>query len=62
MAALLSIPTSKSLLRRHLNIHYKELVGKEVMKSKREVENDPNHQASIIYVNVIVILDHKGKQ
>ena len=47
LAALLSIPTSKSLLRRHLNIHYKDLVGKEAMKSKREAEQDPNHQVML---------------
>ena len=44
LAALLSIPASKSLLRRHLSLHYKDLVGKEVMMSKREAEQEPHHQ------------------
>ncbi len=38
MAALLSIPSSKTLLRRHLSIHFKELVGGEVMREKRAAE------------------------
>ena len=29
MASLLSIPTSKSLLRRHLSLHFKDLLGPE---------------------------------
>lgn len=45
LASLLSIPSSKSLLRRHLNLHYRDLVGKEVMQTKREAEQEPHHQA-----------------
>ncbi|XP_018020804.1 uncharacterized protein LOC108677154 isoform X4 [Hyalella azteca] len=41
LAALLSIPASKTLLRRHLNTHFKELVGRDVVHEKREVENAP---------------------
>ncbi|XP_040581595.1 liprin-beta-2 [Lepeophtheirus salmonis] len=35
LASILSIPSSKTLLRRHLSIRFKELVGKEVMQEKR---------------------------
>merc|ERR1712029_152160 len=45
LATLLSIPTSKTLLRRHLNIHFKELVGKETISAKRLAEQDPNYVA-----------------
>ncbi|CAB4058969.1 unnamed protein product [Lepeophtheirus salmonis] len=36
LASILSIPSSKTLLRRHLSIRFKELVGKEVMQEKPE--------------------------
>ena len=39
LAALLSIPSHKTLLRRHLNLHFSELVGKSVMQLKREAES-----------------------
>lgn len=42
LAALLSIPPSKSLLRRHLNIHFSTLIGKDLMGEKRELQSDPN--------------------
>lgn len=38
LATLLSIPPGKTLLRRHLNTHFKELLGKEVIQAKREAE------------------------
>lgn len=38
LAALLSIPANKTLLRRHLNTHFKELLGKDVIQAKREAE------------------------
>lgn len=41
LASLLSIPSSKSLLRRHLSIHVKTLVGAEVVQEKRRVEAEP---------------------
>ena len=43
LAALLSIPSHKTLLRRHLNLHFNDLVGKSVMQIKREAESQPNH-------------------
>lgn len=43
LAALLSIPSQKTLLRRHLSLHFNELVGKVVMQIKREAEAQPNY-------------------
>ncbi|TRY67577.1 hypothetical protein TCAL_07829 [Tigriopus californicus] len=42
IATILAIPSSKTLLRRHLSIHFKELVGRDVMQGKRTVETEPN--------------------
>lgn len=44
LADLLSIPPSKSLLRRHLAMHFKELVGRPVIFSKRDAESAPGYQ------------------
>ena len=45
LAALLSIPTNKTLLRRHLSLRYRELIGTEIMEAKREAcEADPDTQ------------------
>ncbi|KAH8258827.1 hypothetical protein KR038_010248 [Drosophila bunnanda] len=44
LADLLSIPPSKSLLRRHLAMHFKELVGRPVILSKRDAESVPGYQ------------------
>jgi hypothetical protein len=41
LASILSIPSSKTLLRRHLSIHFASLVGREVMAEKRAAEADP---------------------
>ena len=45
IASLLSIPHSKTLLRRHLSIHFNELVGRDVMTAKREAEQANNYVA-----------------
>lgn len=39
LADLLSIPPSKTLLRRHLGTHFKELLGRDIIQQKREAEN-----------------------
>ncbi|XP_011500891.1 PREDICTED: liprin-beta [Ceratosolen solmsi marchali] len=39
LATLLSIPPVKTLLRRHLTTHFNEIVGREVVQQKREIEN-----------------------
>lgn len=38
LASLLNIPPSKTLLRRHLNTHFKELLSKEIVQEKRDAE------------------------
>jgi hypothetical protein len=43
MASILSIPASKTLLRRHLSIHFKELVGRDVMGEKRGLQHETNY-------------------
>ena len=35
LADLLSIPSNKTLLRRHLSIHFKEVVGRDIIQRKR---------------------------
>ena len=40
LAAVLSIPAGKSLLRRHLFTRFSELVGPDVLRQKREVEDN----------------------
>ena len=45
LATLLSIPTGKTLLRRHLSIHFKDLVGKDVVGEKRGAEQDSSSAA-----------------
>ncbi|XP_032454008.1 liprin-beta-1 isoform X12 [Nasonia vitripennis] len=39
LATLLSIPPAKTLLRRHLTTHFNQIVGREVVQQKREMEN-----------------------
>ncbi len=44
LASLLSIPPAKTLLRRHLALHFRDLVGSEAMKDKRSAEDEPGYQ------------------
>ncbi|CRK97311.1 CLUMA_CG010705, isoform B [Clunio marinus] len=44
LADLLSIPSSKTLLRRHLQTHFKDLLGRELIQLKREAENTLGYQ------------------
>ncbi|XP_018399050.1 PREDICTED: liprin-beta-2 isoform X2 [Cyphomyrmex costatus] len=39
LAALLSIPPAKTLLRRHLTTHFNQILGREVVQQKREIES-----------------------
>jgi len=39
LATLLSIPPSKTLIRRHLTTHFNDLLGRELVQQKREAEN-----------------------
>ena len=43
LADILSIPSSKTLLRRHLNTHFIELIGSENQMIKREAELQPTY-------------------
>ncbi|XP_055855195.1 liprin-beta-1 [Episyrphus balteatus] len=44
LADLLSIPPSKTLLRRHLATHFKELLGRDTIQGKRDAESQPGYQ------------------
>ena len=44
LASLLSIPSSKTLLRRHLTIHFGDLIGRDIVGEKRRAESDPSYQ------------------
>ncbi|XP_050460199.1 liprin-beta-2 isoform X2 [Cataglyphis hispanica] len=39
LATLLSIPPAKTLLRRHLTTHFNQILGREVVQHKREIES-----------------------
>lgn len=39
LATLLSIPPAKTLLRRHLTTHFNQIIGRDVVQRKRELEN-----------------------
>lgn len=39
LATLLSISPGKTLLRRHLTTHFNQILGREVVQRKREIEN-----------------------
>ncbi|XP_045029455.1 liprin-beta-2 isoform X1 [Daphnia magna] len=43
LATLLSIPQGKTLLRRHLATHFNQLVGREVVHAKREMETSSSY-------------------
>lgn len=61
LASLLSIPSGKTLLRRHLNTHFKELVGRSVVQEKRELETASGYTplTSSAKVKVIVQIESK---
>jgi len=43
LATLLSIPQAKTLLRRHLATHFNQLLGREIVQAKRDVETSPSY-------------------
>lgn len=55
LADLLSIPPSKTLLRRHLSTHFKELLGRDVIQVKRDAENTLGYQPLTLYSKIKVI-------
>ncbi|CAD7005070.1 unnamed protein product [Ceratitis capitata] len=44
LADLLSIPPTKTLLRRHLATHFKELLGRDIIQNKRDTQSTPGYQ------------------
>ncbi|XP_013107414.1 uncharacterized protein LOC106087067 [Stomoxys calcitrans] len=52
LADLLSIPPSKTLLRRHLATHFKELLGRDVIQGKRDAEAQPSYQPLTITAKI----------
>lgn len=54
LADLLSIPPSKTLLRRHLSTHFKELLGRETIQVKRDAENTLGYQPLTLYSKIKV--------
>ncbi|EAA07113.4 AGAP010342-PA, partial [Anopheles gambiae str. PEST] len=51
-ADLLNIPSSKTLLRRHLATHFKELLGRDIIQVKREAENTLGFQPLTITAKI----------
>jgi len=43
LATLLSIPQSKTLLRRHLATHFNQLLGRDIVQAKRDMETSPTY-------------------
>lgn len=37
LSAILSIPNTKTLLRRHIKTHFKQLIGNDIFATKREL-------------------------
>ncbi|XP_037914527.1 liprin-beta-1 isoform X4 [Hermetia illucens] len=52
LADLLSISQSKTLLRRHLATHFKELLGRDVIQGKRDAENVLGYQPLTITAKI----------
>lgn len=59
LATLLTIPSQKSLLRRHITTHFKQLIGHELCREKREHEAQPGYQALVPGTKVKV---RKGRE
>ena len=54
LASLLLIPQGKTLLRRHLATHFNQLVGREVVQAKREMDTSSAYPPLIPVVKVKV--------
>uniref|UniRef100_T1JEV9 SAM domain-containing protein n=1 Tax=Strigamia maritima TaxID=126957 RepID=T1JEV9_STRMM len=55
LATLLSIPPTKTLLRRHLSMHFTDLVGPQVMQQKRDHESLPTYTALTPHLKVKIV-------
>lgn len=54
LAEILSIPVSKTLLRRHLAMRFQELIGEDLQNRKTQYEKAPNFQALTPHTKVKV--------
>lgn len=52
LANLLSIPPSKTLLRKHLATNFKDLLGRDVIHAKRDAESHPDYQPLTITAKI----------
>lgn len=57
LADLLSIPPSKTLLRRHLATHFKELLGRDIIQGKRDAESILGYQPLTLSAKLKVCID-----
>ncbi|CAF1217229.1 unnamed protein product [Adineta steineri] len=52
LAEILSIPMSKTLLRRHLTMRFQELIGNDLQNRKNQYEKSPNCQPLTLHTKV----------
>ena len=54
LAEILSIPISKTLLRRHLSMRFQELIGNDLQTRKNQYERSPNCQPLTVHTKIKV--------
>ncbi len=52
LAEILSIPISKTLLRRHLAMRFQELIGNDLQNRKNQYEKSPNCQPLTLHTKI----------
>ncbi|CAF3678346.1 unnamed protein product [Rotaria sp. Silwood1] len=52
LAEILSIPTSRTLLRRHLSMRFQELIGNDLQNRKNQYEKSPNCQPLTLHTKI----------
>jgi len=52
LAEILSIPMSKTLLRRHLTMRFQELIGNDLQNRKNQYEKSPNYQPLTVHTKI----------
>ncbi|CAF1263229.1 unnamed protein product [Adineta ricciae] len=52
LAEILSIPMSKTLLRRHLTMRFQELIGNDLQTRKNQYEKSPNYQSLTAHTKI----------
>ncbi|CAF4010933.1 unnamed protein product [Rotaria sp. Silwood2] len=52
LAEILSIPMSKTLLRRHLTMRFQELIGNDLQNRKNQYEKSPNYQSLTAHTKI----------